>query len=70
MRTDQPLWIMPIARIVARYIAGAMVAYGLTDQDTAQSIYTDPDVLILVGAAIAGVVEGAYALARRRGWNL
>ena len=69
MSGEHPVWIAPVARIIARYIAGAMVAYGIVDQDTAQSIYTDPDMLILIGAGLAGVVEVVYGLAKRRGWS-
>ena len=68
MKHEPSPWVWPVARIVARYAAGAMVAYGLTDHDTAQSWVNDPDMLILIGTAIAGVVEGAYAIATRRGW--
>ena len=61
--------IVPVlSRIALRYFAGALVAYGLIAPEDAQVITMDPDVALLVGAALGAIVEGAYALARRKGW--
>ena len=56
----------PIARILARYLIGAGVAYGLWGQGLGAQI--EPDVVLIVSAALGAAVEGVYALARRRGW--
>ncbi|WP_283177903.1 hypothetical protein [Gemmobacter sp. 24YEA27] len=55
-----------IARIIARYLAGALVAYGLLEHPDARAV--EPDLAILIGAGIGMLTEGAYALARRFGW--
>lgn len=53
-------------RIIARYISGALVAYGLMDPAAAEAL--QPDLALLLGAALAATTEAAYALARRWGW--
>lgn len=55
-----------LARILARYLAGALVLYGLLDQGTAELLR--PDLALAIGAALGLVTEAAYALARRFGW--
>ena len=57
-----------IARIVLRYLSGALVAYGLIPQEVGAEIAMDPDLALAVGAAIGVVTEGAYAFAKRKGW--
>jgi len=64
----------PIARILLRYIAGALVAKGLLDPDSAAFFNTDPDLIELVTAAV-GVLMGLgteffYRLARKMGGEL
>lgn len=64
----------PIARILLRYIAGALVAKGLLDPDSAAFFNTDPDLIELATAAV-GVLMGLgaeffYRLARKMGWEL
>ena len=58
----------PLARIIVRYLAGALVAYGLITPDVADSGATDPDSALAVGAALGVLVEGVYAVAKARGW--
>lgn len=62
--------IGPLSRIALRYIAGALVAYGLINEEQATMIAFDPDYAMLIGAAMAAVVEGVYAVAKRFGWSL
>lgn len=58
--------IGPVARIFARYLAGALVTYGIfTAPDVA---VLEPDFVLLIGAVLGAGVEAAYALARRKGW--
>lgn len=59
---------MVIARIALRYLSGALMTAGLLDAELADMVAVDPDLLMLVGAAIAAGTEGVYALARRMGW--
>lgn len=58
----------PIARIVLRYIVGAGVMYGLIGADTGEYLAVDPDLTLALSSAIGVIVEGVYALARRKGW--
>ena len=57
-----------IARIILRYLSGAMIAVGTFSPDTAAQIGVDPDLVTLLAVAISAAVEGAYALAKRKGW--
>lgn len=57
-----------IARILARYAAGALAAYGLVDAATGSALALDPDIALALGAALGALAEGAYAFARRFGW--
>lgn len=57
-----------IARIIARYVSGALVSYGLLSPDAADLIFMDPDVLIAIGAGLGILTEAVYAVGRKRGW--
>ena len=58
--------IGPLSRIIARYIAGALVTYGLfTPQDAA---VINPDLVFIIGMVLGGIVELAYTYAKRVGW--
>lgn len=59
----------PLVRILLRYGAAFLVAKGWLTADDATSFVTDPDVEMLVGAAIGALVEGWYVLARKYGWQ-
>lgn len=56
-----------IARIILRYLAGALLAYGLIDPGLADRIAIDPDLAELLGLAIGVVTEAGYAFAKSRG---
>lgn len=58
-----------IARIIARYLAGALVAYGLIPHEVGQELAMDPDLALLIGGAVGAITEGAYAFAKKRGWT-
>lgn len=62
-----------LARIILRYLAGALVAKGLMSIDDVSTALTDPDVTALtemaIGAGLAVATETAYALAKRLGWS-
>jgi len=60
--------IGPIARIVLRYVAAALVTYGLVSLEVGAQIAVDPDLIAVLGLALGALVEVGYALARRRGW--
>jgi len=51
-----------------RYLAAALVTYGLVPVDVGAQIAMDPDLIALLGLTLAAAVEGVYALAKRRGW--
>ncbi|ACI92732.1 conserved hypothetical protein [Afipia carboxidovorans OM5] len=61
--------IGPISRILLRYVVGYLVIRALIPQDIADQIANDPDIAAAIGFAIAAVVEGFYALAKKRGWR-
>jgi preprotein translocase subunit Sec61beta len=60
--------LAPIARILLRYLAGGLVAFGIIAPEDAQIIHTDPEIVMAVGLALGAIVEGVYALAKRKGW--
>lgn len=57
--------IGPLARIIARYISGLMVSYGVMTQGDATALM--PDLVLIAGAAIGFITEVAYAYAKRKG---
>jgi len=54
----------PIARIVLRYIIGGVIGAAQGDM-----LAADPDMVTLVALALGAAVEGAYAIAKRKGWT-
>jgi hypothetical protein len=52
--------ISPISRSAARYVAGLIAGYGIA--------VPEAELALLIAALIAGVTEGLYALAVRKGW--
>lgn len=59
--------IGPVSRIIARYLAGALVAYGFFAPGDAAVI--EPDLALAIGAAAGAAVERLYAWARGHGWS-
>lgn len=59
-----------LSRIFLRYLAGGLLAAGYLDTDLANTLASDPDLLMLIGAGIGLGVEGAYALAKKFDWNV
>jgi len=53
----------PIARIVLRYIIGGVIGAAQGDM-----LAADPDIVTFAALAIGAAVEGAYAIAKRKGW--
>lgn len=62
----------PLTRILLRYLAMYIALKGFLPEDLAVAIAEDPDILaifnIAVGAALAGVNEAWYALAKKYNW--
>lgn len=56
-------------RIIARYLSGALVSYGVIPHDVGADLAMDPDVALVLGAIIGAATEGLYALAKRWGWT-
>lgn len=56
-----------IARIVLRYVVGALLAGSITVGD---KLAMDPDVVMAVAAVIGIATEAFYAFAKKRGWGL
>lgn len=59
-----------IARIIMRYLAGALVAYGYLTPDIGHTMANDPDLVMFVGMGLGLAVEGLYVMAKRFGWSL
>jgi len=57
-----------LARIVLRYLSGALVSYGVLASGTDLSL--DPDLVLVLGVTLGAVAEAAYAIAKKRGWTL
>jgi hypothetical protein len=55
----------PMARILLRYLVGAGIMGSTTLGD---QLAADPDLVLYGALALAAVIEGAYAIAKRRGW--
>lgn len=58
-----------IARIILRYLSGALVAYGVIPHEVGAEVAMDPDLALILGSAIGAVTEGFYTLAVKRGWT-
>jgi preprotein translocase subunit Sec61beta len=56
-----------IARIALRYLSGALVAYGVIPHETGAELAMDPDLALVVGAALGAVVEAFYAAVKAKG---
>lgn len=54
----------PIARIILRYGVGAIVG-----ASQAELLAGDPDMVSVIALAVGAVVEAAYVMAKRKGWN-
>ena len=61
--------IAPLSRSILRYLAGYLVLRAIIPQDMADMIANDPDLAILIGGAIATMVEGVWIIARKRKWE-
>ena len=53
----------PIARIILRYIVGAVIGAAQGDM-----LAGDPDLVSFVALGVGAVVEAAYVYAKRKGW--
>ncbi|QAZ46751.1 hypothetical protein [Mesorhizobium sp. Pch-S] len=57
-----------LIRIGLRYGAGYLIARGLLSDDAGNTLATDPDVQLAIGAALGAAAEGWYFIARKLGW--
>lgn len=53
----------PLARILLRYGIGY-----LAGSQVGEALAMDPDAVMVLSLALGALVEGAYALAKRKGW--
>jgi hypothetical protein len=62
-----------VARIILRYAAATLVAYGVLTSDLGEMLGGDEDaaaaVEIALGAVLGMVTEGWYYVAKRYGWS-
>jgi len=54
----------PFARIILRYGIGYLAGSQVGD-----ALALDPDAVLMLSLALGAVVEGAYTLAKRKGWS-
>lgn len=59
--------IGPVSRIVARWLASALVTYGLVAPEYGAAL--DHDIALILGGLIGAGTEAAYAVAKRNGWR-
>ena len=59
----------PWIRIALRYGSGMLVTAGYLTPDDATFLLTDPDVIMIIGAAVGALTEFWYILADRYGWR-
>ena len=63
----------PLTRILLRYGAGVLIAWGVFSPVLGEQLASDPDVAMAlqvgIGVAVAALTEGYYWLARRQGWS-
>ncbi|MHC9236985.1 hypothetical protein ACX9MO_15255 [Pseudooceanicola sp. 502str34] len=57
----------PIARIILRYLVGALLGYA-GFETLGPVLAADPDIVAGLAILIGVVVERVYALAKRNGW--
>lgn len=73
MRSEIIAMKAPIARIVGRYLSGAMMVHAGWSLHEAQGVFWSVEMLtmleFIVGAALGIGVEFFYALAVKRGWT-
>lgn len=53
----------PFARIMLRYLIGAVIGMAQAEQ-----LAADPDIVTVVALGIGAAVEAAYVWAKRKGW--
>jgi len=56
-----------IARILLRYVSGALVAYGVIPAEIGAEAAMDQELALILGAAIGAATEAVYALVRSKG---
>ena len=57
-----------LARVLARYLASALMTVGFIAPELGAQLSRDPEVIGLIGLAIGAGTETAWALAVRKGW--
>lgn len=57
------------ARIILRYLSGALIAAGYLDPELGTMLGADPDVLMVLGLGLGLAAEGIYAVAKKMGWT-
>jgi hypothetical protein len=59
----------PLARILLRYGAMALIMHGFMSADVGNSIASDPDLQMLLGSALVAIAVGFYFLAHKLNWR-
>lgn len=65
-----PEIIAPLARVLLRYVGGAMISAGVA---ISPGTLTDPDLIqvmcFLIGGISTATSEGWYIIAKKKGWS-
>jgi hypothetical protein len=65
-----PEVVGPIARVLLRYVGGALISAGIA---ISPATLTDPDLIqimcFLIGAVCSAASEGWYIIAKKNGWS-
>ena len=57
-----------LARVLARYLSSALMTVGFLAPGLGAELARDPEVIGLIGLALGGATETAWAMAVRKGW--
>ena len=61
-------FLQQLARVLARYLSSALMTVGFLAPGLGAELARDPEVIGLIGLALGGATETAWALAVRKGW--
>lgn len=68
-----PAMLAPLARVILRYVAGALLGAGVSVGAAGYVLADDPDLVMLVSIGLSFLIgaasEGFYYLAKKYGWR-
>ena len=61
-------FLTQLARVIARYLSSALMTVGFLAPGLGAELARDPEFIGLIGLALGGATETAWAMAVRKGW--